>query len=205
MPLGTSADYEAKLPLFFRSCGRFSPKLWKNATFARDTGDVCSRIVPYLMPCCLISHALFHVLSSPIPCLVVSFLMSYFILFHVLSSPISCLVVAFLMPYFILFHVLSSPISCLVVSSSFAVAQPILSQISSRPRRVAADLREGHNQVQVGTQKPLPSTRSRGEGLRILVDRLHQNIKFWRDYFTSFKLLGTASNLPLPVTLYLIS
>lgn len=161
MPLGTSADYEAKLPLFFRSCGRFSPKLWKNATFGRDTGDVCSRIVPYLMPCCLISHALFHVLSSPIP--------------------------------------------CLVVSSSFAVAQPILSQISSRPRRVAADLREGHNQVQVGTQKPLPSTRSRGEGLRILVDRLHQNIKFWRDYFTSFKLLGTASNLPLPVTLYLIS
>lgn len=161
MPLGTSADYEAKLPLFFRSCGRFSPKLWKNATFARDTGDVCSRFVPYLMPCCLISHALFHVLSSPIP--------------------------------------------CLVVSSSFAVAQPILSQISSRPRRVAADLREGHNQVLVGTQKPLPSTRSRGEGLRILVDRLHQNIKFWRDYFTSFKLLGTASNLPLPVTLYLIS
>ena len=120
MPLGTSADYEAKLPLFFRSCGRFSPKLWKNATFARDTGDVCSRIVPYLMPCCLISHVLFHVLSSPI--------------------------------------------SCLVVSSSFAVAQPILSQISSRPRRVAADLREGHNQVLVGTQKPLPSTRSRGEG-----------------------------------------
>lgn len=119
--------------------------------------------------------------------------------------PISCLVVSFLMPYFILFHVLSSPIPCLVVSSSFAVAQPILSQISSRPRRVAADLREGHNQVQVGTQKPLPSTRSRGEGLRILVDRLHQNIKFWRDYFTSFKLLGTASNLPLPVTLYLIS
>ena len=141
MPLGTSADYEAKLPLFFRSCGRFSPKLWKNATFARDTGDVCSRIVPYLMPCCLISHALFHVLSSPIPCLVVSFLMSYFILFHVLSSPISCL----------------------VVSSSFAVAQPILSQISSRPRRVAADLREGHNQVQVGTQKPLPfDPKSRG-------------------------------------------
>ena len=161
MPLGTSADYEAKLPLFFRSCGRFSPKLWKNATFGRDTGDVCSRFVPYPMPCCLISHALFHVLSSPIP--------------------------------------------CLIVSSSFAVAQPILSQISSRPRRVAADLREGHNQVLVGTQKPLPSTRSRGEGLRILVDRLHQNIKFWRDYFTSFKLLGTASNLPLPVTLYLIS
>lgn len=119
--------------------------------------------------------------------------------------PISCLVVSFLMPYFILFHVLSSPIPCLVVSSSFAVAQPILSQILSRPRRVAADLREGQNQVQVGTQKPLPSTRSRGEGLRILVDRLHQNIKFWRDYFTSFKLLGTASNLPLPVTLYLIS
>ena len=119
--------------------------------------------------------------------------------------PISCLVISFLIPYFILFHVLSSPIPCLVVSSSFAVAQPILSQISSRPRRVAADLREGHNQVQVGTQKPLPSTRSRGEGLRILVDRLHQNIKFWRDYFTSFKLLGTASNLPLPVTLYLIS
>lgn len=118
---------------------------------------------------------------------------------------ISCLVISFLIPYFILFHVLSSPIPCLVVSSSFAVAQPILSQISSRPRRVAADLREGHNQVQVGTQKPLPSTRSRGEGLRILVDRLHQNIKFWRDYFTSFKLLGTASNLPLPVTLYLIS
>ncbi len=161
MPLGTSADYEAKLPLFFRSCGRFSPKLWKNATFARDTGDVCSHFVPYPMPCCLISHALFHVLSSPIP--------------------------------------------CLVVSSSFAVAQPILSQISSRPRRVAADLREGHNQVQVGTQKPLPSTRSRGEGLRILVDRLHQNIKFWRDYFTSFKLLAMGSNLPLPVTLYLIS
>ena len=185
MPLGTSADYEAKLPLFFRSCGRFSPKLWKNATFARDTGDVCSRFVPYLMPCCLISHALFHVLSSPIPCLVVSFLMPYFILFHVLSSPIPCLVVSFLMPYFIqfhvlsspipclvvsflmsyfiLFHVLSSPISCLVVSSSFAVAQPILSQISSRPRRVAADLREGHNQVQVDTQKPLPfDPKSRG-------------------------------------------
>ena len=119
--------------------------------------------------------------------------------------PIPRLVVSFLMSYFILFHVLSSPIPCLVVSSSFAVAQPILSQISSRPRRVAADLREGHNQVLVGTQKPLPSTRSRGEGLRILVDRLHQNIKFWRDYFTSFKLLGTASNLPLPVTLYLIS
>lgn len=119
--------------------------------------------------------------------------------------PIPRLVVSFLMSYFILFHVLSSPIPCFVVSSSFAVAQPILSQISSRPRRVAADLREGHNQVLVGTQKPLPSTRSRGEGLRILVDRLHQNIKFWRDYFTSFKLLGTASNLPLPVTLYLIS
>lgn len=118
---------------------------------------------------------------------------------------ISCLVISFLIPYFILFHVLSSPIPCLVVSSSFAVAQPILSQISSRPRRVAADLREGHNQVQVGTQKPLPSTRSRGEGLRILVDRLHQNIKFWRDYFTSFKLLAMGSNLPLPVTLYLIS
>ena len=115
--------------------------------------------------------------------------------------PVSCLVVSFLMPYFILFHVLSSPIPCLVVSSSFAVAQPILSQISSRPRRVAADLREGHNQVLVGTQKPLPSTRSRGEGLRILVDRLHQNIKFWRDYFTSFKLLAMGSNLPLPTTL----
>jgi len=141
MPLGTSADYEAKLPLFFRSCGRFSPKLWKNATFARDTGDVCSRIVPYLMPCCLISHVLFH--------------------------PISCIVLTYLMPCcrisHALFHVLSSPISCLVVSSSFAVAQPILSQISSRPRRVAADLREGQNQVQVGTQKPLPfDPKSRG-------------------------------------------
>ncbi len=121
--------------------------------------------------------------------------------------PVSCLVVSFLMPYFILFHVLSSPIPCLVVSSSFAEAQPILSQISTRPGRVAADLREGQNQVQVGTQNPLPfDPKSRGgEGLRILVDRLHQNIKFWRDYFTSFKLLGTASNLPLPVTLYLIS
>ena len=77
--------------------------------------------------------------------------------------PIPRLVVSFLMPYFILFHVLSSPIPCLVVSSSFAVAQPILSQISSRPGRVAADLREGQNQVQVGTQKPLPfDPKSRG-------------------------------------------
>ena len=160
----------------------------------------CGRMPPLVATQAMSARALFT-----ISCLVISFLIPYFILFHVLSSPISCLVVAFLMPYFILFHVLSSPIPCLVVSSSFAVAQPILSQISSRPGRVAADLREGHNQVQVGTQKPLPSTRSRGEGLRILVDRLHQNIKFWRDYFTSFKLLGTASNLPLPVTLYLIS
>lgn len=77
--------------------------------------------------------------------------------------PVSCLVVSFLMPYFILFHVLSSPIPCLVVSSSFAEAQPILSQISTRPGRVAADLREGQNQVQVGTQNPLPfDPKSRG-------------------------------------------
>ena len=177
------------------------PLLATQAMSARALFPISCLVASFLMP----YFILFHVLSSPIPCLVVSFLMSYFILFHVLSSPISCLVISFLIPYFILFHVLSSPIPCLVVSSSFAVAQPILSQISSRPRRVAADLREGHNQVLVGTQKPLPSTRSRGEGLRILVDRLHQNIKFWRDYFTSFKLLGTASNLPLPVTLYLIS
>ena len=118
----------------------------------------CGRMPPLVATQAMSARALF-----PIPCLVVSFLMPYFILFHVLSSPISCLVVAFLMPYFILFHVLSSPIPCLVVSSSFAVAQPILSQISSRPRRVAADLREGHNQVQVGTQKPLPfDPKSRG-------------------------------------------
>lgn len=118
----------------------------------------CGRMPPLLATQAMSARALF-----PIPCLVVSFLIPYFILFHVLSSPISCLVVAFLMPYFILFHVLSSPIPCLVVSSSFAVAQPILSQISSRPRRVAADLREGHNQVQVGTQKPLPfDPKSRG-------------------------------------------
>ena len=179
------------------------PLLATQAMSARALFPVSCLVVSFLMP----YFILFHVLSSPIPCLVVSFLMSYFILFHVLSSPISCLVVAFLIPYFILFHVLSSPIPCLVVSSSFAVAQPILSQISTRPGRVAADLREGQNQVQVGTQNPLPfDPKSRGgEGLRILVDRLHQNIKFWRDYFTSFKLLGTASNLPLPVTLYLIS
>ena len=118
----------------------------------------CGRMPPLVATQAMSARALF-----PIPCLVVSFLMPYFILFHVLSSPISCLVVAFLMPYFILFHVLSSPIPCLIVSSSFAVAQPILSQISSRPRRVAADLREGHNQVQVGTQKPLPfDPKSRG-------------------------------------------
>lgn len=78
--------------------------------------------------------------------------------------PISCIVVSFLMPYFILFHVLSSPIPCLVVSSSFAVAQPILSQISSRPRRVAADLREGHNQVLVGTQNPSLRPEVEGRG-----------------------------------------
>ena len=79
--------------------------------------------------------------------------------------PISCLVISFLMPYFILFHVLSSLIPCLVVPSSLAVAQRILSQISSRPRRVAADLREGQNQVQVGTQKSLPfDSKSRGRG-----------------------------------------
>ena len=118
----------------------------------------CGRMPPLVATQAMSARALF-----PISCLVVSFLMPYFIQFHVLSSPIPCLVVSFLMPYFILFHVLSSPISCLVVSSSFAVAQPILSQISSRPRRVAADLREGQNQVQVGTQKPLPfDPKSRG-------------------------------------------
>ena len=119
----------------------------------------CGRMPPLLATQAMSARALF-----PISCLVVSFLMPYFILFHVLSSPIPCLVVSFLMPYFILFHVLSSPISCLVVSSSFAVAQPILSQISSRPRRVAADLREGHNQVQVGTQNPSLRPEVEGRG-----------------------------------------
>lgn len=118
----------------------------------------CGRMPPLLATQAMSARALFT-----ISCLVASFLIPYFIQFHVLSSPIPCLVVSFLMPYFILFHVLSSPIPCLVVSSSFAVAQPILSQISSKPRRVAADLRERHNQVQVGTQKPLPfDPKSRG-------------------------------------------
>ena len=79
--------------------------------------------------------------------------------------PISCLVVSFLTLYFIRPHALSSLIPRLVVPSSLAVAQRILSQISSSPRRVAADLREGQNQVQVGTQKSLPfDSKSRGRG-----------------------------------------
>ena len=164
-----------------RNCGRMPPLVATQAMSARALFPIPCLVVSFLMPYFILFHVLsspisclvvaflmpyfilFHVLSSPIPCLVVSFLMPYFIQFHVLSSPIPCLVVSFLMSYFILFHVLSSPISCLVVSSSFAVAQPILSQISSRPRRVAADLREGHNQVQVDTQKPLPfDPKSRG-------------------------------------------
>ena len=118
----------------------------------------CGRMPPLLATQAMSALALYT-----IPCLVVSFLTLYFIRPHALSSLIPRLVVAFLMPYFTLFHALSSLIPCLVVSSSFAVAQPILSQISSKPRRVAADLREGQNQVQVGTQKPLPfDPKSRG-------------------------------------------
>ena len=120
----------------------------------------CGRMPPLLATQGMSARALF-----PISCLVVSFLMPYFILFQVLFSPIPCLVVSFLTLYFIRPHALSSLIPCLIVSSSFAVAQPILSQISSKPRRVAADLREGHNQVQVGTQKSLPfDSKSRGRG-----------------------------------------
>ena len=142
-----------------RNCGRMPPLLATQAMSARALYTIPCLVVAFLMP----YFILFQVLSSLIPRLVVPFLTLYFILFQVLSSPIPCLVVSFLMPYFILFHVLSSPIPCLVVSSSFAVAQLILSQISSRPRRVAADLREGQNQVQVGTQKSLPfDSKSRG-------------------------------------------
>ena len=120
----------------------------------------CGRMPPLLATQAMSARALF-----PISCLVVSFLTLYFIRPHALSSLIPRLVVAFLMPYFILFHVLSSPIPCLIVSSSFAVAQQILSQISSSPRRVAATLREDQNQVQVGTQKSLPfDSKSRGRG-----------------------------------------
>ena len=112
MPLGTSADYEAKLPLFFRSCGRFSPKLWKNATFARDTGDVCSRIVPYLMPCCLISHVLFH----PISCIILTYLMPCCLISHALFHPISCIILTYPMSCCLISHALFHPISCIVLT-----------------------------------------------------------------------------------------
>ena len=165
MPLDISADYEAKLPLFFRSCGGFSPKLWKNAILARDTGDVCSRFVHYPMPCCRISHALFHPISG-----------------IVLTYPMPCC------PFFF---------SCGATNSVSNLEESKESRSNPQGRSKPSSSRH--------TKIPPLRLEVEGEGLRILVDRLHQNIKFWRDYFTSFKLLGTASNLPLPVTLYLIS
>ena len=142
-----------------RNCGRMPPLLATQAMSARALFPISCLVVSFLMP----YFILFQVLSSPIPCLVVLFLTLYFIRPHALSSLIPRLVVSFLMPYFILFHVLSSLIPRLVVPSSLAVAQRILSQISSSPRRVAATLREDQNQIQVGTQKPLPfDPKSRG-------------------------------------------